>query len=585
MSTFSPPVAGRGRRQDLQAGGRRLRGRLLAAGPTALVYAVLGLIIVLPLVALIYASVVDAPPRAGLGAGTFTWDNYGGLFAEGVGTATRNTLILAAGGTLGSVALGATTAWLAARADIPMRPVVQLAGILPLFIPALVGALAWARLGSPEQGYVNLVFEALGLPITLNIYSLGGMIFVFSLYYAPFVFLYVHGALSLMNAEFEEAAAVHGGSRLKILRHVTLPLVAPALGAGALLCFMLIGENFPTPEVLGSFGGIEALPSLIFEYMAAAPSDPNGAAALGVALVAFMLFPLYLHRRITGRRDYTTVSGKSQAPRYVQLGRWRWVGLGFAVTYLGCAIVLPLLALLEGAFRGQAYVSDVGALFDLSKVGVADFIQTLQYDPFATGLRNSLVIALGVVTIGGTLHFTSAMLGRRAGAPGGRGLEYLSMVPVALPALVMGMGFLWAWSPLPFIYGSLLALVLAYSARFAPEAYQGIATTLVGIDRDLEDSARVAGANRRQVAARIVVPLIRTGVASTLLLLVTLSFRELSVALFITTSDTQPLSLVIFDQWESGSWPRLASMSLVYILIMFVLALLARRSFRPASAG
>jgi iron(III) transport system permease protein len=83
----------------------------------------------------------------------------------------------------------------------------------------------------------------------------------------------------------------------------------------------------------------------------------------------------------------------------------------------------------------------------------------------------------------------------------------------------------------------------------------------------------------------VTLPLIRTGVVSTMLLLFILSFRELSAALFLFTSDTRILSVVIYDQWESGQWPRVAAMSLMYSFVLLVVTLIGRRWFGLGGRG
>src|SRR5207244_3866122 len=132
------------------------------------------------------------------------------------------------GASVVALAIGCLLAFLAARTDVPGRKFVYGIGIAPLFLPALVGALAWALLAGPATGYLNLALNAIGLPNLIDIYSFAGMIFVLGLYYAPYPFLMVHSALSLMNPDLEDAASLHGAKLSQMLRKVTFPLVMPA---------------------------------------------------------------------------------------------------------------------------------------------------------------------------------------------------------------------------------------------------------------------------------------------------------------------------------------------------------------------
>src|SRR5262249_28590195 len=159
--------------------------------------------------------------------------NYLALSRDANLQGVTNSLIFSGFGSLMALSIGSGLAWLYARTDIPAKPLVSVAGIMPLFISALVGALAYVLLASPRTGFLNLFLRDLGISYRFNVYSGTGIIFVFGLYYASYAFLFVSSALQLMNPELEEAAEAHGASRLGMMRSITFPLVGPAvLGAG-----------------------------------------------------------------------------------------------------------------------------------------------------------------------------------------------------------------------------------------------------------------------------------------------------------------------------------------------------------------
>jgi iron(III) transport system permease protein len=559
---------------------RTLLGRLRASGPLIPLAAILVVLVGLPLALLVLTSFIDVAPRPGAGLGSFTLDNYAQLAGPGNLNAAWNSLVISLFGTALAMLIGGLTGWLAARTDVPFRGLAQLAGIVPLFMSALVGTLAWALIASPRAGYINVGLEALGIGMTVNIYSMGGIVFVMGLFYAPYAFLLINSALTLMNPELEEAGSVHGGTMRRILGKVTFPIVTPAVAGSAILTFVLISENFPVVQILGSAGSIETLPARLFRLMVASPQRANEAAALGIALLVLLSVIIYAQRRLISRRSYVTVSGKGFRPRKIRLGRWRWPAFAFVVAYLMLAVVLPYFALLESALRRHQFLDGFLDLFDGSAFGMQNFTAAAGYRPFQEGLQNSLIVALATAVLGGALHFVLAYVVRRTTIPGRGLLEYVTNVPLAVPALVLGMGFLWSWLRLPVpVYGTLVILVMAFVARFLPQGFQGVSSTIVQVDKDLEDAAIVAGAKRRRAVSTVTLPLVKTGVVSTMLLLFILSFRELSAALFLFTSDTRTLSVVIYDQWESGQWPRVAAMSLMYSLVLLVVTLVGRRWF------
>ena len=127
------------------------------------------------------------------------------------------------------------------------------------------------------------------------------------------------------------------------------------------------------------------------------------------------------------------------------------------------------------------------------------------------------------------------------------------------------------------IYGTLTILVLAYTARFMPQGFRSVSSTILQVHRDLEDSAIVAGASRTRAVMDILAPLIRPGIASAMLLLFLLAMRELSTSVFLFTAETRVLAIILYEQWESGSWARVATISLLYCALLFVITVAGRK--------
>jgi iron(III) transport system permease protein len=204
--------------------------------------------------------------------------------------------------------------------------------------------------------------------------------------------------------------------------------------------------------------------------------------------------------------------------------------------------------------------------------------QTLQSTDFHQVVINSVIVGVSTAAIGTALCFALAYTRYRTKAPGRKLLEYIAMLPLAVPAIVLGLGLLWTWLALPIpIYGTLAVLVIAFVAVFIPQGYRGVSASIVQLDKDLEDSAVMLGARRHRAITFVTAPLLRVGLSSTFLLLMMLSMRELTAALFLFTSDTRLLSIAIFDAYDNGSFQSAAELSLLYCVVIAVLAVLARR--------
>jgi iron(III) transport system permease protein len=547
--------------------------------PVALQLAVLTVIVLCPMYFIVMGAFTDNAERESLfDFGNFTLDNFTVFGSTTARSALMSSAAVGIGASVVALVIGCLLAFLAARTDVPGRKFVYGIGIAPLFLPALVGALAWALLAGPATGYLNLALNAIGLPNLINIYSFAGMIFVLGLYYAPYPFLMVHSALSLMNPDLEDAASLHGAKLSQMLRNVTFPLVMPAVIGSGILVFALTVENFPVAQVIGVPGGVDTLPTLIYRLMNASPARSNDAAAVAVVLTVLLVVVIGVQQKAMNRKDYTTVTGKGVRARLVPLRAWRIPAAAFAWLYFALAVLLPVTALVLAALQTSPYVANIGQLLRPGGLSLWGMGETLQSNEFHQVVINSVIVGVATAAIGTALCFALAYTRYRTKAPGRKLLEYVAMLPLAVPAIVLGLGLLWTWLALPIpIYGTLAVLVIAFVAVFIPQGYRGVSASIVQLDKDLEDSAVMLGARRHRAITFVTAPLLRVGLSSTFMLLMMLSMRELTAALFLFTSDTRLLSIAIFDAYDNGSFQSAAELSLLYCVVIAVLAVLARR--------
>ena len=518
---------------------RRTRGVLRRWLVPGVLLTVLGVLICIPAGFVLLAAMTDQVPRPGNISLDPTLGNFGVLGVPEVRQAFMNSMVVAISATLIAGMIGGGLAFLAARTDIRLGKFVYLVGLMPMFLPSYVGALAWSILASPNAGLLNIGLRDLGLPAFLNAYSMPGLVLVFAVYYAPYTFLMVHAALSLMSPDLEEAAHIHGATTRTMLRRISFPLTLPALLGSAILTFTLIFENFPVAQVLGTPGGVDTLPTFIFRLLNATPSRGNESAAIAVVLVAVVVIATMLQNRVIAKRSFTTVTGKGVKNKKIALGVWRLPALLAVLGFFAVSIVLPLLALVVTAGQTSPYLSSLRDLtgpgaFDLSIVG-----ETVTSSAFLDASRNSAVVSIAAATAGTALAFAAGYVVYRTTLSGRRLVEGVSMVPLAIPAVVLGMGLLWTWLVMPVpLYGTLAVMAIAFVAVQSPQGFRGIASSILQTDRDLEDSAVMLGASRTRAIWSVTVPLMKVGLVSTFLLLLMLSMRELTVPLFLYTSDT-----------------------------------------------
>lgn len=569
--TASPaPVASRG---------TKALGNLRKSSPAMIIIAILAVLVLLPLALVLLAAFSDAVPRPGnISLGGLTWDNLILLASPEALGALGNSLMVGAGSAVVALVIGAFLAFVCARTDAPLRKFICFIGMAPMFIPALVGALAWSLLSSPSAGYLNILLRDLGIDFIINIYSLPGLIFVLGIFYAPYAFLLMHSSLSMMNADLEEAATVHGATLKTMLRTVTLPLALPAVLGSAILVFALTMENFPVAQVIGNPAGIDTLPTYIYRLMSATPAKSNQAASIAIVLTAALLIITVIQQRIINKRKFTTVTGKGNRPRQVPLRKLRWPFTIIALTYFAVAVVLPMLALLAASMQATPFVASISQLFETGAMSFAKLADVLGSHDFQLALRNSVMVALLAAIAGTTLSFIASYVRYRTKSRLGQLIELIAMTPLAVPAIVMGIGLLWTWLLLPVpVYGTLAILAIACVAVFLPQGYRGISASMLQMDQDLEDSAVMLGARRSKAIVSVTLPLMRVGITSSFLLFLMLSMRELSASIFLFTSNTRILSILVFDNFDNGQSQAAAAVSVLYIVVIAVLAVIAQK--------
>src|SRR5215468_5300155 len=246
----------------------------------------------------------------------------------GLERAFLNTLYLVAGTVPLSFLIALPMVLITTRTDTPLKGLIEVAALLPFITPPLIGAVAWALLAAPRTGLVNVFARQLGAasPI-VNIYTMGGLIFVMSLYLSPYVFVTVKAVMQRMDATLEDASRVAGANLVQTTRNILIPLSMPAILSAGILVLTRAIEEFAIPGVLGAPSGIYTVTTYIY-YQAISYVPPRYEVAALLASLLMALTAIFLGiqaRLLGGSRQFTTVSGKGHSPRIIRLGRWKYV--------------------------------------------------------------------------------------------------------------------------------------------------------------------------------------------------------------------------------------------------------------------
>jgi iron(III) transport system permease protein len=577
-----------GRIELTRSAGEGSGGQVVAYLWVAALLAILGFLVIYPVLTLLLGALTDTNPVVeGLSLSHLSITNFLVVLKNpNVAEALFNTLIACAGGTLIAVAIGLLFSWIVVRTNTPFKGFIAAASILPLFAPPLVAGVAWSILGSPKTGLLNTLFKWAGLDWHVDFYSLWGLVFVFGIYYAPYVYMFTSSALRNMDPSLEEAAEISGASAFSTLFTVTFPLIMPAIVSGMLLSFIVMLGIYGVPAVLGAPANINVLTTYIFKLTNWSPPLYNTAAAVAIILMVVTGCLVFLQQKVLSGRSYTTVAGKAFRPRSLDLGGWRWFTFALAMVYLLVVVVLPMLALIVAAFRKFMFIRDAASLFDMRQYSLMHFNSIFDNPLTMRSIYNAVEVGIITAIVGGTLAFAIGYTIHRTRLPGRRAIDVISTVPVAIPGLVIGVAYLWAWIGIPAgLYGTIWILALAFIARFMPDTVKALSTSFLQIHRELEEAAWVCGKGMLGTIGTIVLPLARPGVIASMTLLFVLSIRELGSSLFLYTSNTMVMSVLLLDYYEGGNIGKTAAFSLVQTLLLGVLIGGANWLARSAAQG
>jgi iron(III) transport system permease protein len=553
----------------LPARARRLDPSVAVFGIAAVILLIL---VVVPLVWIFVASVHSDADE------TLTLSNYVRAFTRSIYLEPiRNSLVLATSAAILATFFGTVLAWAVSRTDMPGRNLIRLMVFAAFATPSFLGATAWIFLGAPNSGWLNKAFIAItgAEKGPVNIYSLPGAIFVIALYSFPYTFAFASTALELIPSDMERVAALLGARWPRITWKITLPLVRPAIIAGALLSFLEAIAEFGTPAFLLIPAGKQVITTqlyMFFQY----PSRPNLAAAYAIPLLLVTAGLFLLQQRLLRRRRFTAVGGKGGVREPFRLGGWRWPLLGVCLIPTFCSLVLPYSALLATSLSKAWGRGPVPSNLTTHWYRWA----LVENDAARSAIGHSLTYSAAAATIATVIALFTAYVAQRKLLPGARVLSFIAMAPFVVPGIILAIGFFSAYARPPLVlYGTAWMLIVAFATRFLPIAFSGSESALRSIDVDLENAARTLGSSTLRTFRRITFPLLRRSVVATWLTTFIPSLRELSSAVFLFTPSTAVITNVIFDLSDAGNFEPVSALGVLMMLLTFGLIALAYQLF------
>ncbi len=554
--------------------GQGLSGEALL---TLVTLVLVGCFVLPPLVELLVTSVQVVQGTRVISS--FSGQNYLDLLDLGADTATilLNTLGFGIGSAVLGLLIGGGLAWLVERTNVRFGRVVYVAAFASFAIPGVVKVVGWILLLGPQSGLVNVLLRGGTTTTTtssgpINIFSLGGMIFVEGLLWMPVVFLLVAATLRGMNPHLEEAASTSGASGWHVLWRITARLALPTIFSVLILTLIRSVESFETPALIGIPGHVEVLTTVVFEKVRGGIVPQYGqGSAYAVVLMVLVSGLLVPYGRMTAQASrFATISGKGFRPRAMDLGRWR-AATSLLVLLLPALVLLPLGALLWASLLPFYQAPSAAALASLT---LENYRSAFNSAGIVGAIGNTLVVAIAAAAAVTTLSVAVAWVVVRTRVRARWLVEHLASTPLVFPGIVLGIAVLRTFVSLPLpIYGTIWVIVFAYVARSIPYGVRFAEAGLMQIGRELEESASVSGASSGQMLLRVVVPLMAPALAGAFVYVFLMSVKDLSVAVLLYGPKTPVISTTMFELWRQGQVTELAAFSVVMTSLFVALGL------------
>ena len=486
-----------------------------------------------------------------------------------------NSLLLAALVGVAGTALGLAFALLAVRANLPrwVGRVLDAVVLLPLISPPFTAAIALIFALGP-RGLIS--YHVFGLT-RVNIYGLWGTLLSETLTYFPIAYLTLKAVLANVDANLEDSAFSLGARRWRVFRTITLRLTTPGLANAFLLVSAASLADFATPLILGGTK-FPVLPTQAFLQITGL-YDMRGGAALCFLLLVPALAIFAGQRWFTERRggSFVTVTGKVGAATRVKT----LSPAAVAALAVACGLVMALVLVCYLLIFAASIVRALGADNSLSLAHYAHV--------FSGGLkavRDTLVIAVICMPVGGLFAVVLGFLVSRTQFPGRRTLEFVSMMNYAMPGTIVGIAYLVAFNDPPLaLTGTAFILVVCYVFRYSLAGTRATSAVLAQIDPSIEEASASLGARRDLTFRRVVLPLVRPALLAGMTVLFIRAMTAISATIFLVSLDWSLVTVRILEGITNLELGQASAFSVLVILLVYLAVAVASLTMRRLNAG
>ena len=540
-----------------------------------IIFAIVDFMLVFQVLPMVYLII-----KAFFPDGSFTFQVFERLYTYSMNLgALKNTLIAATATMILGTLLAFPLAWLVGRTNLYAKKFFRSLFVLTYMVPPYVGAMAWLRLLNPNVGTLNqffrLIFNLGDTPGPLNIYTLGGLIWVLTTFYYPYAFITISRAREKMDPSLEEASRISGASPLGTVFRITIPMMTPSLIAGALLVFVAAMSCYGIPSIIGAPGKVHTVTTRIIEYNGLGAQGISDATGLAVFLMALAIIILYLSDFVVARKQYITVSGKSTRPNIVDLGKWRWPLTILVSLFAVVVVLIPFATILTTSFK-----IDVGkSLFDAENFTFSQWKTIFSRTETMNCLKNSLIFGVITATIGIVVACTMSYLLQRTRIRGRKIPDFLITLGSGTPSVVIALGLIMTMKGTfgVNIYNTAYIIIIAYLIKYLMMGMRTVVSAMSQIHVSLEECSQISGASWTRTMFKITGPLIFPSIAAGWFLIFIPSFYELSMTTLLYSNTTKTIGFQLYEYWTFTSQPQSCAMAFGILMIVVALNFLLNR--------
>jgi len=479
-------------------------------------------------------------------------------------TAITNTLKVGFAVGIFSTVLGLLFAYVEVYVKVRSRfmaGLFQVVSMLPVVSPPFVLSLSMIML----FGKAGIITRYLLKIYDNSVYGFWGITIVQTLTFFPVCYMMLKGLLKNIDPSLEEAARDMGASRFQVFSDVTLPLILPGLGNAFLVTFIESIADFANPMIIG--GSYDTLATTIYLQITGA-FDKEGAAAMAVVLLTITLAMYLVQKYILEAKTAATLTGKASRARMLIEDRSVTVPLTILCSLIALFVIMMYICVPFGAlFKTWGYDFSLTTKW---------FVRVFEKYKGFKAFRDSFLLSLASAPITALLSMIISYLVVKRKFKAKGFIEFVSMLAMAVPGTVLGIGYIrgfvngvFGTGFLQGIYGSAAILIIVFVVRSLPTGTRSGISALRQIDKSIEESAYDMGADSFRVFMTVTLPLIKDSFLSGLVTAFVRSITAISAIILLVTPQFLLITVQINEFAEKGSYGIACAFATILIAITY----------------